>query len=109
MKRRITISLEADLETVIRHKQANMLLKSNRSVSFSEMLNRLLHEALKQDEEIQIETPEEHDEASNPGSLKQKSLRTYSGMISAANRQSPEMKKSTEINSRLNKIYNRIS
>ena len=49
MKRRITISLEADLERTIRNKQANMLLKSNHSVSFSEVLNRILREALKND------------------------------------------------------------
>ena len=49
MKRRITISLEADLERRIRNKQANMLLKSNHSVSFSEMLNRILQEALKRE------------------------------------------------------------
>ncbi len=49
MKRRITISLDADLERIIRNKQANMLLKSNHSVSFSEMLNRTLREALKND------------------------------------------------------------
>ena len=109
MKRRITISLEADLERVIRNKQANMLLKSNHSVSFSEMLNRLLHEALKQDEEIQLETPEENDETVHPGSLKQKRLRTYSGMISAANKPTPEMEKNMQIENKLNKIYNRIS
>ena len=50
MKRRITISLEADFERTIRNKQANMLLKSNHSVSFSEMLNRILREALKNDD-----------------------------------------------------------
>ena len=49
MKRRITISLEADLERKIRNKQANLLLKSNHSVSFSEMLNRILHESLKRE------------------------------------------------------------
>ena len=50
MKRRITISLEADFERTIRNKQANMLIKSNHSVSFSEMLNRILREALKNDD-----------------------------------------------------------
>ena len=55
MKRRITISLEADLERRIRNKQANLLLKSNHSVSFSEMLNRIIHEALKR-ESLENET-----------------------------------------------------
>ena len=49
MKRRITISLEAELERKVRNKQANLLLKSNHSVSFSEMLNRILQEALKRE------------------------------------------------------------
>jgi len=49
MKRRITISLEAELERRVRNKQANLLLKSNHSVSFSEMLNRILQEALKRE------------------------------------------------------------
>ena len=50
MKRRITISLEAELERKVRNKQANLLLKSNHSVSFSEMLNRILQEALKRED-----------------------------------------------------------
>ncbi len=49
MKRRITISLEAELERRVRNKQANLLLKSNHSVSFSGMLNRILQEALKRE------------------------------------------------------------
>jgi len=49
MKRRITISLEAELERKVRNKQANLLLKSNHSVSFSGMLNRILQEALKRE------------------------------------------------------------
>ena len=50
MKRRITISLEAELERKVRNKQANLLLKSNHSVSFSGMLNRILQEALKRED-----------------------------------------------------------
>jgi len=46
----ISYYIHVILERTIRNKQANMLLKSNHSVSFSEMLNRILREALKNDD-----------------------------------------------------------
>lgn len=101
MKRRITISLEADLERIIRNKQANLLLKANHSVSFSEMLNRLLHEALKKEEDSQIkakmdEKYSEKNQVSYPGAKHQEEE------ISVQN-------ENMEIEERLNRVYNRLA
>ena len=78
MKRRITISLEAELERRIRNKQANLLLKSNHSVSFSEMLNRILQEALKREG---LENESESNTDSEQSILMQQKLPTEEAKI----------------------------
>ena len=78
MKRRITISLEAELERRVRNKQANLLLKSNHSVSFSEMLNRILQEALKREG---LENESESNTDSEQSILMQQKLPTEEAKI----------------------------
>ncbi len=78
MKRRITISLEAELERKVRNKQANLLLKSNHSVSFSGMLNRILQEALKREG---LENESESNTDSEQSILMQQKLPTEEAKI----------------------------
>ncbi len=78
MKRRITISLEAELERRVRNKQANLLLKSNHSVSFSGMLNRILQEALKREG---LENESESNTDSEQSILMQQKLPTEEAKI----------------------------
>ena len=47
MARRVTIMLDDDLVTKIRQKQAKLIQKENKSVSFSKVLNSILEESLK--------------------------------------------------------------
>ncbi len=106
MKRRITISLEADLERRIRNKQANMLLKSNHSVSFSEMLNRILNEALKRE-------GLENESESGIGSaqsilMKQVPPKEETKIMNSVHRNKQTRGKSVEIESKLNSVYNRL-
>ncbi len=108
MKRRITISLEAELERTIRNKQANMLLKSNHSVSFSEMLNRILREALKNDD-LDVEEPigkSVHDQ-----SMMMKARRSgiTSKLLNSVQSQAKSRDKNMEIESKLNSVYNRVA
>ena len=108
MKRRITISLEAELERTIRNKQANMLLKSNHSVSFSEMLNRILREALKNDD-LDVEEPigkPAHDQ-----SMMMKARRSgiTSKLLNSVQSQEKSRDKNMEIESKLNSVYNRVA
>ena len=46
MVKRITITLDENLESRIRSIQVKQITKSNRSVSFSHVLNQILREAL---------------------------------------------------------------
>lgn len=46
-KRRITVTINPDLEVKIRALQAEIILQTNRSTSFSSVLNELLNEAFK--------------------------------------------------------------
>ena len=46
MKRRVTIYLDEELSAKIKDKQANLLEKNTHSVSFSQVLNQTLKEAL---------------------------------------------------------------
>ena len=108
MKRRITISLEADLERIIRNKQANLLLKSNHSVSFSEMLNRLLHEALKHDEGSQLEAKMESEYKNKYRMMAEKNNASYSEGVNHEEGTSPVAQKNIEIEAKLNKVYNRL-
>ena len=78
MKRRITISLEVELERGVRNKQANLLLKSNHSVSFSGMLNRILQEALKREG---LENESESNTDSEQSILMQQKLPTEEAKI----------------------------
>jgi len=47
MTRRITVSLDENLESKIREIQVKMMTDTNRSVSFSRVLNNILKEGLK--------------------------------------------------------------
>ena len=108
MKRRITISLEADLERTIRNKQANMLLKSNHSVSFSEMLNRILREALKNDD---LDVGEPTGKSAQDQSMMMKAKRSgiTSKLLNSVQSQAKSREKNMEIESKLNSIYNRVA
>jgi hypothetical protein len=107
MKRRITISLEADLERIIRNKQAGLLLKANHSVSFSEMLNRILREALRV-EETETEQGVEHEEQNQDMMIHGKRTRVYSKMLNSVQRKANSRQKDMEIESKLNSVYNRL-
>ena len=106
MKRRITISLEADLERKLRNKQAALLLKSNHSVSFSEMLNRILKEALKE-EGFEVESMPE-DKVRDTLMFRVKQQKASSKMISPVQNKTRSKAKNVEIESKLNSIYNRL-
>lgn len=106
MKRRITISLEADLERRIRNKQANLLLKSNHSVSFSEMLNRILHEALKR-EGLENES-ESHISSEQSVLMNQKQREEKVKMMNTVQRKRQTKGTNVEIESKLNSLYNRL-
>jgi len=106
MKRRITISLEADLERRIRNKQANLLLKSNHSVSFSEMLNRILNEALKQ--EILENETESHISSEQSVLMNQKQPEKQVKMMNTVQRKRQTKGTNVEIESKLNSLYNRL-
>ena len=47
MNRRITITLDKNLESELRNIQAEKIQTSNKSVSFSEIINGILKEGLK--------------------------------------------------------------
>lgn len=104
MKRRITISLEADLERRIRNKQANMLLKSNHSVSFSEMLNRILQEALKREG---LENESESDIGQQSMSMNQNQPKE-DAIMNTVQRKRQTKGTNVEIESKLNSVYNRL-
>ncbi len=106
MKRRITISLEADLERRIRNKQANLLLKSNHSVSFSEMLNRILQEALKR-EGLENES-ESHISSEQSVQMNQKQSEKQVKMMNTVQRKRQTRGTDVEIESKLNSLYNRL-
>jgi len=108
MKRRITISLEADLERTIRNKQANMLLKSNHSVSFSEMLNRILQEALKNDD-LDVGEPKGKPAYDQSMMMKAKRSGITSKLLNSVQSKGKSKEKNTEIESKLNSIYNRVA
>ncbi len=106
MKRRITISLEADLERRIRNKQANLLLKSNHSVSFSEMLNRILNEALKR-EGLENES-ESHISSEQSVMMNQEQREEQVKMMNTVQRKRQTKGTNVEIESKLNSLYNRL-
>ncbi len=105
MKRRITISLEAELERRIRNKQANMLLKSNHSVSFSEMLNRILQEALKREG---LENESESHISSEQSVMMNQEQREEQKMMNTVQRKRQTKGTNVEIESKLSSIYNRL-
>ncbi len=105
MKRRITISLEADLERRIRNKQANLLLKSNHSVSFSEMLNRILQEALKREG---LENESESRISSEQSVMMNQEQREEQKMMNTVQRKRQTKGTNVEIESKLNSLYNRL-
>ncbi len=47
MIRRHTIILDKDIETKLRHMQADLIKKTGSSVSFSAVINRMLKKALR--------------------------------------------------------------
>jgi len=105
MKRRITISLEADLERRIRNKQANLLLKSNHSVSFSEMLNRILQEALKREG---LENESESHISSEQSVMMNQEQREEQKMMNTVQKKRQTKGTNVEIESKLNSVYNRL-
>jgi len=105
MKRRITISLEADLERRIRNKQANLLLKSNHSVSFSEMLNRILQEALKREG---LENESESHISSEQSVMMNQEQREEQKMMNTVQRKRQTKGTNVEIESKLNSVYHRL-
>ncbi len=105
MKRRITISLEADLERRIRNKQANLLLKSNHSVSFSEMLNRILNESLKREG---LENESESHISSEQSVMMNQEQREEQKMMNTIQRKRQTKGTDVEIESKLNSLYNRL-
>ena len=106
MKRRITISLEASLERRIRNKQANLLLKSNHSVSFSEMLNRILQEALKREG---LENESESHISSEQSVMTNQEQREEQKMMNTVQRKRQAKGTNVEIESKLNSVYNRLA
>ncbi len=106
MKRRITISLEAELERRIRNKQANMLLKSNHSVSFSEMLNRILQEALKREG---LENESESNISGQSILIQQKQPNEEAKMMNSVHGKRQTRGTNNEIESKLNSVYNRLA
>ncbi len=106
MKRRITISLEASLERRIRNKQANLLLKSNHSVSFSEMLNRILQEALKREG---LENESESHISSEQSVMMNQEQREEQKMMNTVQRKRQTKGTNVEIESKLNSVYNRLA
>ncbi len=106
MKRRITISLEEGLERRIRNKQANLLLKSNHSVSFSEMLNRILNESLKR-EGLENES-ESHISSEQSVHMNQKQSEKQVKMMNTIQRKRQTKGTDVEIESKLNSLYNRL-
>ncbi|MFQ5573605.1 MAG: hypothetical protein ACE5EJ_05095 [Nitrosopumilaceae archaeon] len=47
MLRRVTIMLEDDLQKKLRERQAKLIKQGNKSVSFSQVINRTLSEGIK--------------------------------------------------------------
>ncbi|HET6517754.1 MAG TPA: hypothetical protein VFG25_06000 [Nitrosopumilaceae archaeon] len=47
MLRRVTIMLDDDLQKKLREKQAKLIKKGNKNVSFSQVVNQTLSEAIK--------------------------------------------------------------
>jgi len=54
MKRRVTIYLDVELEEKLKNRQANLLMKSRHSISFSHVLNQTLRDALVQEERLEV-------------------------------------------------------
>ncbi len=54
MKRRVTIYLDVELEEKLKNRQANLLMKSRHSISFSHVLNQTLRDALVQEEKLKV-------------------------------------------------------
>jgi len=54
MIRRITITLDEKIEMKIRHLQAQKIAAFNRSISFSQVLNQILKDALKNQPQLEI-------------------------------------------------------
>ena len=52
MKKRVTISLDEKLIWMLRNKQTEMMLDTNRQISISAVINNLLFKVLKVDEMI---------------------------------------------------------
>ena len=85
-----------------------MLLKSNHSVSFSEMLNRILREALKNDD---LDVGEPTGKQTHDQSMMMKAKRSgiTSKLLNSVQSQAKSREKNMEIESKLNSIYNRVA
>ena len=47
MRKRVTVNLDVDVIKKVREKQAKEIIKSESSISFSSVLNDILHKSLK--------------------------------------------------------------
>jgi len=54
MKRRITIYLDVELEKKLKVRQADLLMESRNSISFSHVLNQALRDVFVQDEGLEV-------------------------------------------------------
>jgi len=54
MKRRISIYLDVELEKKLKVRQANLMMKSRNSISFSHILNQTLRDVFVQDERLEV-------------------------------------------------------
>lgn len=81
-----------------------MLLKSNHSVSFSEMLNRILQEALKREG---LENESESDIGQQSMSMNQNQPKE-DAIMNTVQRKRQTKGTNVEIESKLNSVYNRL-
>lgn len=81
-----------------------MLLKSNHSVSFSEMLNRILQEALKREG---LENESESDIGEQSMSMNQNQPKE-DAIMNTVQRKRQTKGTNVEIESKLNSVYNRL-
>jgi len=54
MKRRISIYLDVELEKKLKVRQADLLIESRNSISFSHILNQTLRDVFAQDERLEV-------------------------------------------------------
>jgi len=106
----MTISLDEDLERRIRLKQASSVMNTNQSVSFSEMLNKVLRDALKKDEDVKIidESDKKAKEKQEKLLMRMKQSGNYSKLLDHVTH-GKRSGENLEIENKLNTIFNRLA